>query len=175
MSSKLIADKGRLTIGGVVCNPDGTIKQQITLTSRVPKRLRRLFSFLPCELQHDNAARNIMADALTALFDIGSANAAGSFKIYTAGGITLLSQILMANPAFGAANVGIAQGLSTPWTDLNAVGNGYAEDFVALDRDETMILQGNISTSGEEINFPNPEIAINDIVKLLSVQYTAAP
>jgi hypothetical protein len=175
MSSKLVANKGRLTIGGVICNPDGTIKQQITLTSRVPERLRRLFSFLPCELQHDNAARNVMADAMTALFDIGSTNAAGSFKIYTAGGITLLSQILMANPAFADAVTGVAEGNTLPWTDLSAIGNGLAAEFVAMDRDETVLLTGHVAISDEELNFPFLEIAVEDIVKLLSCSYTAPP
>lgn len=175
MTAQLVASKGQLTIGGVICNPDGTIKQQITLTSRVPKRLRRLFSLLPCELQHDNAARNTMADALVDLFDAGSTNATGRLLLYTAGGVTLLSTILMANPAFASAVSGVAAGASLPWTDLSAVGSGIAAEFVAQDRDETPILSGAIAVSGGEMNFPQLEVAVNDIVKLLSVSYTAPP
>ena len=169
------AGNGQLHIGGVVCNPNGTIKQSISLTTRVPGRLRRLFPFLPCELSHDNSARNILADALVDLFDLGSTNAAGSFKLYTTGGITLLSQILMANPSFGSAVSGVANGLTLPWSDLSAVGDGYAAEFTALDRDENLILTVEVGISGVEMTFPQPEIAVNDIVKLLSVSYTAPP
>jgi hypothetical protein len=173
--TQLQAQPGRLTIGGVICNPDGTIKQPITLTSRVPERLRRLFHFLPCTLQHDTLARNAIADALVDLFDVGSTNSEGRIKIYTAGGITLLATILMANPAFGAAANGIATGLTLPWSDTGASGAGTAAEFIAVDRDENQILNGDIALSGEEMSFPQLEIAVNDIVKLLTVAYTATP
>ena len=169
------AQPGRLTIGGVICNPDGTIKQPIILTSRVPDRLRRLFHFLPCTLQHDTPARNAMADALVALFDVGSGTSEGRIKVYTAGGITLLATILMANPAFGAAASGIASGLTLPWSDAGAAGAGSAAEFVAVDRDDNQILNGDIALSGEEMSFPQLEIAVNDIVKLITVAYTASP
>ncbi len=175
MTSQFVASKGRLTIGGVICNPDGTIKRSIKLTSSVPDKLRRRFTPFPCVLQHDNSARNILADALVDLFDLGSTNAQGRIKIYTTGGITLLATVLMANPAFGTAVTGIAGGASLPWTDPLAVGDGSAAEFVAVDRDETLILTGDVALSGEEMSFPQLEIAVNDIVKLLSVSYTAPP
>ena len=170
------AQPGRLTIGGVICNPDGTIKQSISLTSRVPDTLRRrLLRFFPCELRHDNAARNVMADTLVDLFDLGSTNPEGKIKIYTTGGITLLATILMANPAFDSAVAGVADALGLPWSDPLASGSGLAAEFIALDRDEAVILTGAVTVSGGEMNFPQLEVAVNDIVKLLSVSYTAPP
>lgn len=173
--TQFVALASQLTIGGVILNPDGTIKSKLKLTSLVPDRLRRLFSFLPCELQHNTTSRNIMADAVVDLFDLGSAAAAGTINIYTENGITLLASVPMANPAFDDAANGIAAGLSLPWTDLAAVGSGSAYEFVAVDRDDFPVLTGNVSISGDEITFPDAEIAVNDIVKLLSVSYTAPP
>jgi len=176
MSSQFVAQKGRLTIGGVVCNPDGTIKSTFDLKADVPEQSRRRFTPLPCALQHNNVARNIIADALVDLFDLGSANATGKLRIYTTGGITLLSTILMAAPpAFGDAATGVADANTLPWTDLTAVGAGTASEFTALDRDENIILTGDVALSGQEMTFPQLEIALNDIVKLLSVSYTAPP
>lgn len=175
MSSQFVSQQGRLTIGGVICNPDGTIKQKLTLDATVPDSSRRhLFPF-PCMLQHDNDARDVLADALVDLFDVGSANATGYLKLFTAGGITLLSTVLMANPAFGSSVTGVAEGLVMPWVDYAASGDGLAENFIAYDRDNKVILTGGVNTSGEEISFPQLEIAVNDIVKLLSVSYTAPP
>lgn len=175
MTSEFIASKGRLTIGGVICKPDGTIKQSIELNSHVPDSLRRRFLPFPCVLQHDTDARNIMANALVDLFDIGSSNAQGRIKLFTSGGITLLATILMGIPAFGTAVTGIATGASLPWSDPAASGDGTAAEFIAVDRDETVIFTGDIALSGEEMSFPQLEIAVNDIVKLLTVSYTAPP
>ena len=175
MSSKLVAQSGRINIGGVICNPDGTIKQKVNLSASVPDTSRRPFFPFPCELQHENDVRDVLADALVDLFDVGSLNAAGQLKIFTEGGITHLSTVVMANPSFDNALSGVAAGLNMPWTDLGAVGSGLAENFIGYDRDENVILTGDVDLAGKEMSFPQLEIAVNDIVKLLSVSYTAPP
>lgn len=172
--NQLKARPGRLTIGGVICNPDGTTKSPLCLQSEVPRSLRRRF-ILPCEIQHDTDARNVMADALTNLFDIGSVNTEGRIKIFTTGGITLLATVLMADPAFDPAVFGVAQGYDLPWRDLKASGSGTASEFIAIDRNEKAVLTGHVAVAGEDMSFPQTEIAVNDIVKLLSVSYTAPP
>lgn len=164
-----------LTIGGAVYTPNGTIKSPFVLTTSVPRKKRRRFIPLPCELAHETATRNVLADALVDLFDQGTAESEGRIRLFTAGGITLLSTILMANPAFGSAVSGVASGNSLPWTDLSAVGSGTAAEFIAYDRDETPILSGDVSLSGDEVSVNDTEIAVNDIVKLLTVSYTAPP
>ncbi len=171
----MLCNNGKLNIGGVICNPDGTIKSPIILSANVPVELRRRFIPLPCELQHNNTTRNILADALVDLFDVGSTNAEGRLKIFTTGGITLLAVVLMGNPAFDASVIGVAQGASLPWSDQLAVGSGLAAEFIAYDRDEAIILNGDVAVSGAELNFPQLEIAVKDIVKILSVSYTAPP
>lgn len=171
----MLCNNGKLNIGGVICNPDGTIKSPIKLSANVPIKLRRRFVPLPCELQHDNSARNVLADALVDLFDIGSANSEGRLKIFTTGGITLLATVLMVNPAFDEAIVGVAAGLGLPWSDPLASGSGLAAEFIAVDRDEDIVLIGAVAQSDAELNFPQLEIAVNDIVKILTVSYTAPP
>lgn len=175
MSSQFVAGKGRLQIGGVICFPDGTIKQPLSLEASVSGQARRRFVPLPCELQHDNATRNSLANAVVDLFDLGSGNAEGRIKLLTAGGVTLLATVLMGNPAFTTATNGISQGVDLPWTDTSAVGTGIASIFQAVDRDDNLILQGDVAISGGEINFPQLEIAVDDIVKILSASYTAPP
>jgi len=175
MSSKFVSDESQLQLGGVICNPDGTIKQTIKLKSRVPAAPRRRFIPLPCVLRHDNDARDVIADALCDLFDVGSLNSQGRIRIYTTGGITLLATVLMANPAFTNAVNGVSPGFDLPWRDMLASGSGLAAEFIAIDRNETVILTGDVAIAGGELNFPQLEIAQNDIVKILSATYTAAP
>ncbi len=175
MSSHFVASKGSIQLGGVICNLDGTIKHSILLKSRVPTALRRRFYALPCELRHDTNARNKMADALCDLFDVGSLNSQGRLRIFTAGGITLLSTVLMANPAFTNAANGVSPGFDMPWRDMGASGSGLAAEFIGLDRDESVVITGDVAIAGGELNFPQLEIATNDIVKILSASYTAAP
>lgn len=169
------ASLGQLSFGGVICTPGGQIKSSISLCVPLSRRSRRRFVPLPCELQHAITSRNAIADALVALFDVGSANAEGRIRIYTTGGISLLATVLMANPAFGTAVSGVAPGLTLPWSDSLAAASGSAAEFEAIDRDENIILTGDVDLSGEELIFPQLEIAVNDIVKILTAEYTAAP
>lgn len=165
---------GTINFGGVICSPDGSVKFSVSLRTPL-SRSRRLFIPLPCELQHSIGSRNTIADALVDLFDIGSLNAEGRLRIYTAGGIVLLATVLMGNPSFDDAVSGVAPGLGLPWTDTLASGNGTAAEFEAIDRDQTIILSGDVALSGEELTFPGLEIAVNDIVKITSAEYTASP
>ena len=173
--SQLVARPAGITLGGVICGPDGTIKTPLKLSAYVPKaQLRRRFIPIPCELQHEILSRNAMGDAVVDLLDLGSANAEGRIKIFTTGGITLLATLLMANPAFDDTVSGIAPGLGLPWTDASAVGSGLASDFTMIDRDENVIMTGDVDIAGEEMNFPQVEVTVNDLVKILSCSYTAA-
>lgn len=168
------AGGGRFQLGGVICHPDGAPKSPLTMIACVPDESRRRF-LLPAALQHNNAARNVMADALTALFDAGSANSEGSIRLYTSGFIDLLATIPMANPSFGTASVGVCQGNGLPWSDPFAAASGIAAAFQIIDRDETVVLTGEVAVSEADITFPDCEIAVNDVVKILSASYTAPP
>lgn len=161
-------------MGGVVLNADGTEKTPFEL--KVRREHPPLFSrFFPLELQHATDSRNAACDAVVDLVDAGSTNSEGRIRIYTAGKISLLATVLMANPAFSAAVTGVAAGAGLPWSDLAASASGTAAEFDMIDRDENIILTGDVALSGEEMSFPQLEIAVNDIVKILTCSYTAAP
>lgn len=181
MTVKLVASPGTIQLGGVICKPDGTIKSQIDLTSRVPDILRRRFSmfsrFLPCDLQHTTFARDTMCDVLVDLFDVGSLNGRPRILIFTDGFLDLLATVDIGNsePAFGPSVSGVSPGLNLPWSDVSASDDGLAADFSMIDRDEEVILTGNVAISGEEMSFPSIEISVNDHVKILTCSYTVAP
>lgn len=175
MSSKFVSGGASLQLGGVICSPDGTIKHSILLKSRVPTATRRRFMPFPCQLRHETNARNVIANALCDLFDVGSLNSQGRLRLFTEGGITLLATVLMKNPAFTNAVSGVAPGFNMPWSDSNASGSGLANNFIGIDRDEAVVITGDVAISGGQLNFPQLEIAVNDIVKILSATYTAAP
>ena len=173
--SKFVSGSADLQLGGVICGPDGTIKHSILLKSRVPTTTRRRFVPLPCELRHETNARNVIADALCDLFDVGSLNSQGRLRLFTEGGITLLATVLMANPAFTNAVSGVSPGFDLPWSDSMASGNGLAAEFIGIDRDEAVVITGDVAIFDGQLNFPQLEIATHDIVKILSATYTAAP
>jgi hypothetical protein len=175
----MMGQPGNLQLTGEIIRPSGSVK--ITLTCEKQRstwlaRLSRLISyFLPATLTHEVATRNAIADAVVDLLDVGSVNPTSRLRIYTTGGITLLATVLMANPTFGAAVSGVAAGLSLPWSDDAAPGSGVAAEFDMIDRDETVILRGDVAISGEEVSFTDLEIAALDIVKINTATYTACP
>ena len=182
MSAQLRASAGRLDLQGLVLSPDGDEKARIALTSDVPSQtglLARLARFLPnwfpFELSHSTSARNAMCNAVVDLFDAGSLNSAGQIRIYTAGKVTRLAEIFMVNPAFGDAVNGVAIGQSLPWSDADADGDGDAALFEIRDRDLNVIINGDVALAGADMSFNQVGIQIDDVVKILSASYTAAP
>lgn len=180
MAVQLRAGPGRMSLVGEIVSPHGRRRGKISMLGDVAaspsgrmSRLARLF--FPCELSHGVAARNASADAVCDLIDVGSLNSAGQIRIYDAGRVTRLAAIFVPNPAFGAAVNGICSGLSLPWSDADADNSGTAAAFDFLDRDENIILQGDVALAGAELNFNQLVIEPNDVVKILNAQYTAAP
>lgn len=176
MSARIASSPASLSLGGVICRPDGTPKSRFNLIEKemANPRLSILRYFFPCELMHNIPTRNAMADAVVDLIDVGSTNAEGRLNIYTESRIDLLAVVLLALPSFGPAVSGVAPGLTLPWTDPLAPGSGIASEFNIVDRDENEIMSGDVALSGDEINFPSLEIDVNDLVKILSASYTAA-
>jgi hypothetical protein len=170
--SALVASSGQLLLSGVIVKPDGSHFPLDLRTRRLSFGGWR--RFFPCELTHDQATRNVLADAVVDRIDLGSTNTEGSVKIYTANYLDLLATVVMANPAFGAAANGVAQGLSLPWSDASAAADGIPTKFIVTDRDENPVIYGDIGAS-DELTFQNYEINTNDIVKILTASYTAPP
>ena len=144
-------------------------------------RLRRILRagarcFFPLDLQHQAAVRNVIADAVVDLVDAGSANPAGSVRIYDEGRIMLLSTIELGFPAFGDAAAGVAEALSMPRTDLAAANDGIAAEFEVRDRDDVLLWSGEIAQGGGDIDMAaGLEVNSSDIVRITQFSYAATP
>lgn len=103
------------------------------------------------------AARNAAANAVTALVDGGSA--AGTLQIRsgtqpagpdsTATG-TLLAELTLADPSFGAAATGVATVAGTPLS-VTAVAAGTATWFRVLDSNGVAVVDGSVGVSGADL------------------------
>ena len=65
-------------------------------------------------------------------------------------------------PTFGDSSSGVSVGNNLPWSDVSASDDGLASDFEMIDRDETLIMSGDVALAGEEMTFPSLEIAVNE-------------
>lgn len=93
-----------------------------------------------------------------------SANAALS-------GNTLLAQLTMSDPAFGAASGGVLTA-SAITQDSSADATGTASFFRILDSDANVVLQGTVSTSGADLNMTSTSIVITEPVSVTSLVLT---
>lgn len=103
------------------------------------------------------AARNAAADAITALVNAGAAG--GKLQIRsgtqpagpdsTATG-TLLAELTLADPAFGAAAGGVAALAGTPLS-VTAVAAGTATWFRILDSDGVARVDGSVGVSSADL------------------------
>ena len=133
-----------------------------------------------------NASQQAAADAVVDRIDVGVTNATGRLRIYTgaqpadaddAATGTLLVEILLANPAYGAANTsGTAALLSTP-RSAAATAAGTAGWFRVLNRDNAGVYDGSIratadTDTGQELVLDNTSIAGGQTVNISSLGYT---
>lgn len=130
-----------------------------------------------------NASQQAAADAVVDRADLGSGTATGKLRLYTgtqpadadsAANGTLLVEIDLANPAFGAANTsGVAALASTPRAGTGAAA-GSAQSFRIVNRDGTTVVDGSVSASGGggDLVLDNTSIAIGQSVSITSLTYT---
>ncbi|GIH69434.1 hypothetical protein [Sphaerimonospora thailandensis] len=100
------------------------------------------------------SARNAAADAVRVLPDAGTG---GKLRIYAGtqpagpdsgiGGATLLAEIALAKPAFGAAAAGVVTLAGTPLS-ATASGTGTAAWFRIVDSSGTAVMDGAVGLSG---------------------------
>lgn len=108
-----------------------------------------------------NNAAKAACDAIVDRIDLGSGTAAGHLKIYSGtapadadtalSGNTLLADLAMSNPAFGSAadaNPGGQATASAISDDTSADATGTASFFRVVDRDGTVIFQGDVTATG---------------------------
>lgn len=115
------------------------------------------------------ASRNAACDAVVDLSDAGTG--AAHLKIYTTGLATLLADLTMSDPAFGAAATGVATA-SAISDDTSADNTGTAAEFKIEDSDANEILRGSVGTSGQDINLNTVSITAGDTVSITSLTVT---
>lgn len=126
-----------------------------------------------------NAARSAAADAVVDLIDGGAG--AGLLRIYDgtkpAGPDTaittqnLLAELTFSDPAFGAASNGVATAAAIT-ADASANATGTATWFRAVTSAGTAIFDGEIGTSGSDLNLNSTSIQSGAEVSVSSLTYT---
>lgn len=126
-----------------------------------------------------NAAANAAADAVVDLVDAGAG--AGTLRIYDGtppatadtalSGNTLLAQLTMSDPAFGAASAGVATA-SAITQDSAADATGTASFFRVLDSNAIVIFQGTVGTASADLILNTVSIVAGAIVSVSSFTYT---
>lgn len=130
-----------------------------------------------------NASQQAAADGVVDRTDTGTGTATGLLRIYTgaqpadadtAASGTLLVELTLANPAFGAANTsGTAALLSTPRT-ATASATGTAGWFRVVNRDGTSVFDGSVTATGGggDLTLDNVSIASGQTVNITALSYT---
>jgi hypothetical protein len=88
--------------------------------------------------------RNALADRID---DLTNVSPPGKVKVYTAGKATLLSTVVLQNPAFGAAVVGVITLQGVPLSDT-ADANGDAAVFELTDGADAIVFEGTVGITG---------------------------
>jgi hypothetical protein len=114
------------------------------------------------------AARNAACDGVVDLVDAGAG--AGKLKIRASG--TLLAEITLADPAFGAASAGVATGASFPRSDTSADASGTADNYQITDSDDNVIISGTVGEGSGDISLDNTDIAAGQTVTINSLTHT---
>jgi len=109
-------------------------------------------------------------DLANAIDDSMNAGTSGfcELKFETTGDVEVAT-IIMQNPAFTAAATGVITMAGQPLQDTSATGNASAvEQFSMFDRTGTPVkqLEGNVETSGADINISSQIIGAGDTVEL---------
>lgn len=117
------------------------------------------------------ASRNAMCNAFVDLLDVGSGQATGDLRMYTAAFATLLATLLFSNPAFGNSAVGVATA-SAITADSSADASGTAAVWRARDRDAATVVEGTLGTSGADINFNTVTWTSGDNISVSSLTIT---
>jgi hypothetical protein len=125
------------------------------------------------------AARNAACDAVVDLVDAGTPP--GLLKIYAGtvpadvnaalGAATLLATLTMSTTAFGAASSGVATAAAIT-SDTSADATGTATFFRITNAAGTAIIQGNVGTSGADLNLSSTSITTGGTVAVSSLTYT---
>ena len=120
------------------------------------------------------AARNAACNGPVDLVD--AAGGQGWIEIYTAGFALLLVSIEMANPAFGAAAVGVATAAGMPKSGVAVAGApSTAAVYKVTDDTLTELWRGIVSVTGGggDLQLDNTSIATGQTVTITAYTHTA--
>lgn len=123
------------------------------------------------------ALRNNELDEITALIDAGAG--AGLIRIYdgtrpATGGTatTLLAELTCSDPSFPAASSG-AMTANAITDDSSANATGTATWFRVVDSNGAFVLDGDVGTSGSDLNLDSVSITVGQTVSISSFVLTA--
>lgn len=132
-----------------------------------------------------NAGIRAALDSLVDRVDAGAG--AGKVRIYSGsvptdadtalGAQVLLAELIMSDPAFGAAvdsSPGATATANAIANDASADATGTATFFRILDSDNNVVAQGAVGTSGAELNLNTVSINIGVIVSITSMTASMA-
>lgn len=112
----------------------------------------------------DDAANGGAGAALLRIYD-GTRPATGGAAT------TLLAELIFSDPAFGAAGSGIITA-SAITQDASANATGTATWFRVVDSSATFVMDGNVSTSGSDLNMTTTAIVSTQPVSCSSFVIT---
>lgn len=128
-------------------------------------------------LGFDNTTRTAWLQVI--IDDIDAGAGAGIINIYSGtrpatGGPsgTLLAQLTCSNPS-SASNTGGVLTLDTIASDTNANATGTASWFRVTDSTGAFVLDGDVGTSGSDLNLNDTAITTGDTVSITSFTITA--
>lgn len=123
------------------------------------------------------ALRNAQLDEITTLIDAGAG--AGLWRIYdgsrpaTGGAVTtLLAELTFTDPAAAAASGGVLT-FSSITGDSSADATGTATWFRWVDSVATFVSDGDVGTSGSDLNLDSTSIVAGGTVDITSATVTA--
>lgn len=117
---------------------------------------------------HPVGVRNSIVDGVVDQLDLGSTNATPRLVFNTSGDVEVAT-LNFSVTSFGASAVGIATANAIA-DETNATG-GTTTKFRFTDRDNGIIVEGNVGTSGTDIVLSSNVIAATDTVSMSTLTY----
>jgi len=111
--------------------------------------------------------RNTLADAV----DTAIGNA-GLLRFYTASYATTLCTITLGSPPFGNASSGTITLQGVP-LEGTCVAGGTVAKFRLLTSAGAEIVNGDVGTSGADINLSSTTVSTNDVIRITGLTYSA--
>lgn len=117
---------------------------------------------------HPVAVRNSIVDGVVDQLDLGSTNSTPRLVLNTSGDVEVAT-LNMSVTSFGSSAAGIATAAAIA-DETNATG-GTTTKFRLTDRDNGIIIEGSVGTSGTDIILSSIVIAATDTVSMASLTY----